>query len=185
MRDTASGTWVKGNTLRPEAQKQALARFVHRYTGDHRPAWVNAHKWKGDQEYPLQFKDDKDWLLNTWFCITKDGSIHDGVDHCESTPTWPQGKGDEDAGEHDSFKLAKSIRKGGEGLKAFTVILKFPDYLEDMAAEAVLQVSSEGIDSAIEEAQRDLMKTYDADNHDDFRVIAVFNGHHEALNLKK
>ena len=62
--------------------------FVHRYTGDHKPAWTK-QEWKDGKSYPLQFKDDQDWLDNTSFPITNKGTIDRKVDHCFSTPTLP------------------------------------------------------------------------------------------------
>ena len=72
---------IKGSKMCPKSQREALARFVHRYTGDHVPAWVTAND-------PLQFKDDKDWLEHTLFWVNADGSLGDNKD-CESSPTWP------------------------------------------------------------------------------------------------
>lgn len=80
--------WVKGSDLDWTEQQSALRRFVHRYTGNHRPAWSRA-EWKDGKEYPLQFADDADWLANTRFAVTKSGKLHRGVRHCESNPTWP------------------------------------------------------------------------------------------------
>jgi len=57
--------------------------FVHRYTGEHTPQWVKQNP------APLHFKDDADWLNNTYFEITKKGELSRKVNSCESTPTWP------------------------------------------------------------------------------------------------
>lgn len=68
-------------------EKQAVLRsYVYRYTGDHRPGWAKP-------DSPVQFKDDADWLANTKFAVTKAGGLDKRVNHCESNPTWPNGKG--------------------------------------------------------------------------------------------
>lgn len=79
---------VKGSDLRPEVQRDALNRFVHRYTGDHKPAWAN-RIWKDLKPYPLQFKDDTDWLANTLFWVKADGTLSNRHSFCYSSPTWP------------------------------------------------------------------------------------------------
>lgn len=73
---------MPGNKLTDEARRNALARFVHRYTRDHKPSWVA-------KETPVQFASDADWLAHTLFWVRKDGSIAERPSHCESTPTWP------------------------------------------------------------------------------------------------
>jgi len=42
--------------------------------------------------YPLQFKDDADWLENSYFAITKSGKFAVKPSHCNSHPSWPNGK---------------------------------------------------------------------------------------------
>jgi hypothetical protein len=79
---------LRGDQLSPDQQREALARFAHRFTGDHRPDWASK-KWKGMADYPLQFKDDRDWLAHTWFAVNKDGRISKRNRNCESWPTWP------------------------------------------------------------------------------------------------
>lgn len=81
---------LKGSELAPDQQREALARFVHRYTGDHTPKWVsNARRAEG-KIYPVQFRDDRDWLANTDFEVTSTGKLRRNND-CFSRPTWPQG----------------------------------------------------------------------------------------------
>lgn len=78
-----------GWELSPDDQRRVKAAFVHRYTGDHIPKWaVNAP----DLIYPVQFKDDNDWLAHTFFAVRKDGSWNPRVSTCEAHPTWPNGK---------------------------------------------------------------------------------------------
>lgn len=75
-----------GSELTPEQQREALNRFIYRYTGNHTPNWVRMSRPKIP---PLQFKDDADWLAHTSFAVNKDGSFNRRKTHCESTPTWP------------------------------------------------------------------------------------------------
>jgi hypothetical protein len=77
-----------GSELRPEVQQDCLQRFVHRFTGDHHPLWARAKRPDGT-DYPLQFKDDADWLAHTTFAVKADGTLHNGVKTCNSAPTWP------------------------------------------------------------------------------------------------
>ena len=81
--------WETGSNLRPDVQQQCLARFVHRFTHDHKPAWTR-QPWKDGKPYPVQFASDADWLANTWFAITTSGDLDGRVKQCESSPTWPE-----------------------------------------------------------------------------------------------
>jgi len=74
--------------LAPDVQRQALARFVHRFTRTHRPQWA-----RSNPNYMPQFADDSDWLANTRFYVTKAGKLDGRHRYCISTPTWPDGKG--------------------------------------------------------------------------------------------
>lgn len=80
--------YAKGSDLSQHTQAQCKARYVHRYTGDHKPAWVSK-TWKDGRAYPLQFADDADWLAHTWFAVTLLGTLDARVTHCHSEPTWP------------------------------------------------------------------------------------------------
>lgn len=77
----------RGSDLKPDARREALATFVHRYTGDHLPIW-SLKEWKDGKPYPLQFASDADWLANTWFAVKRDGGL-DMRFNCYSCPTWP------------------------------------------------------------------------------------------------
>lgn len=77
-----------GSQLSPSQQSEALARFVHRFTGNHRPAWSREKRPDGTA-YPVQFADDSDWLAHTRFHVTKAGRLSNRHNHCESSPTWP------------------------------------------------------------------------------------------------
>lgn len=79
---------VLGSRLGPYMQSEVKRVFVHRFTGDHRPCWVDKPMPNG-QPYPLQFADDADWLANTYFWMTKRGELCKRTRHCESHPTWP------------------------------------------------------------------------------------------------
>jgi hypothetical protein len=72
-------------------QKDALNRFIHRFTGDHKPLWANKPMNNG-KAYPLQFKDDTEWLNNTMFTVRNDGKLANNVHYCQSNPTFPNGK---------------------------------------------------------------------------------------------
>lgn len=76
---------VPGNELSPEQQARAKRTFVHRYTGDHTPTWATTYI------YPVQFRDDADWLAHTLFSVNKDGSLTRNARYCESSPTFPFG----------------------------------------------------------------------------------------------
>jgi hypothetical protein len=79
---------VLGSQLSTEMQRHALARYVHRFTGDHVPNWVTTEFHRGTR-YPVQFRDDKEWLSNTLFYVTKSGALDVRYSHCESSPTFP------------------------------------------------------------------------------------------------
>ncbi len=76
---------VKGSELPANLQRECLARFIYRSTGDHIPCWHTGR-------YRLQFRDDKDWLENTYFYVTNAGKLAIKPSHCESHPTWPDGR---------------------------------------------------------------------------------------------
>ena len=83
--------YVNGAKLSAALQRDARARYVHRFTGDNRPAWTRAPRACG-RPYPLQFKDDADWLANTVFPVTKAGALAARPGACQSSPTWPNGR---------------------------------------------------------------------------------------------
>lgn len=81
--------YVYGNDLTATMQQYVKAQFLHRFTGDHQPQWVR-EAFKRGKQYPLQFKDDAEWLSNTRFSFTNKGTLAKRSG-CESIPTWPQG----------------------------------------------------------------------------------------------
>lgn len=82
---------IQGSKLDYVDQQHVLAAYVHRFTGQHRPAWAKRPMPSG-KRYKVQFKDDADWLANTKFAVRQDGRLDMRVHRCESTPTWPEGK---------------------------------------------------------------------------------------------
>lgn len=78
---------VLGSLLRRDVQRKCLARFVHRYTRDHKPFWAERVMADG-RPYPVQFRSDLEWLANTRFSVTKSGDLDERVKYCESSPTW-------------------------------------------------------------------------------------------------
>lgn len=84
---------IKGSDMPLHLQEEAKKRFVHRFTGEHKPAW--AYKPFKDEQgnltsYPVQFRDDQDWLEHTYFELVKDDSLFNTRNRfCESHPTWP------------------------------------------------------------------------------------------------
>ncbi len=79
---------IPGHQLKESAKREALARYIHRFTGDHRPAWAKDRRPDGSP-YPVQFKDDAEWLANTWFIVRNDGELPRCYRDCQSNPTWP------------------------------------------------------------------------------------------------
>lgn len=88
---------VFGSKLSREDRETALARFTHRFTGEHRPSWAGKLRPDGTRYMP-QFKDDADWLAHTEFHVTKSGKLverygaNNRHDFVISHPTWPFGK---------------------------------------------------------------------------------------------
>jgi hypothetical protein len=81
--------WKKGSELTRAEQAEVLNRFVHRFTGEHKPNWAKAIRVDGSV-YPVQFANDTEWLANTEFrCYAKSGALDRFYGYCESTPTWP------------------------------------------------------------------------------------------------
>lgn len=73
---------VRGTELTKEDQVYVLAAYVHRYTKEHKPKWAQ-------ENTPVQFASDQDWLEHTLFAVKKDGQLDGRVKDCESSPTWP------------------------------------------------------------------------------------------------
>lgn len=68
---------------------QACARYVHRYTMEHVPAWVRTPSPNG-KYYAPQFKTDREWYEKTKF--HGESEIAD-KHHCyTSGESWPMGQ---------------------------------------------------------------------------------------------
>ena len=77
-----------GNLLTAEDKRHVLAAYVHRFTGEYKPKWAR-EPWKNGKPYPVQFRDDADWLANTLFITRGNGRLDLRYQACFSTPTWP------------------------------------------------------------------------------------------------
>lgn len=90
--------YVKGSQLKPEAKREALARFVHRFTMESVPQWSRRAFSQPIVGPPLyyspQYRSDAEWLERTVFAITdKRGDLSKGGQFCYSRDhTWPLGK---------------------------------------------------------------------------------------------
>lgn len=75
-----SPRWMLGSKLNPVAKRAALCKFVHRFTGEHQPSWV-------EDGVPPHHDTDADWLAHTSFAVTLEGYLDERVKHCQSTPS--------------------------------------------------------------------------------------------------
>jgi hypothetical protein len=71
---------ILGSQLEQSEQSKALACFVHRFTAEHVPQWVQ-HSNKKPICY---FASDADWLNHTLFWIRNDGKLSEKHRYCES-----------------------------------------------------------------------------------------------------
>jgi hypothetical protein len=68
---------------------QAKARYVHRFTMDHRPQWA-IERARNGKFYAPQFRSDREWYDNTLF--PGEAHVHPRERHCFTTgQTWPLG----------------------------------------------------------------------------------------------
>lgn len=79
---------LAGNLLSPKDQKTVLAKYVNRYTKDHKPQWAYELCPDGTK-YPVGFESDKEWLEHSLFLTTSKGRLDNRAKWCESHPTWP------------------------------------------------------------------------------------------------
>jgi len=84
----------RGTALHEDDKRHVLAAFVHRFTMERRPQWARGTL------YMPQFRDDADWLANTLFHVRRNGRLDHRFRGCQSTPSWPLGKGCAEAGRH-------------------------------------------------------------------------------------
>ena len=61
-------------------------------------------------------------------------------------------------------------------MNTYTVIALFPDYLQDMAEQAIVAIKADTMADAVSKARLDLTANYEAEDPSDFKVIAVFEG---------
>lgn len=74
---------------RPLTLEQAKARYPHRFTMEHVPAWA-ADKRPDGNYYAPQYETDQEWYERTLF--PGEGHVRITEDHCTSNnPTWPMG----------------------------------------------------------------------------------------------
>lgn len=88
----SAARWILGTELCAVDQVEALGSFVHRFTGMHVPDWARQRMANGKLP-KVQFATDREWLENTRFAVRADGRRDRRVTRCESSPTWPEGKG--------------------------------------------------------------------------------------------
>ena len=87
---------VVGSELPHFVQQDALSSFVHRFTGEHIPAWSKEAAPNG-RFYAPQYRNDQEWLQHTLFAVnTKKDTVclaHGKDVYCQSNnPTWPWGQ---------------------------------------------------------------------------------------------
>lgn len=77
-----------GSQLDAKDRAHVLAAYLHRFTGNHKPAWANEAMPNGES-YKIQFKDDEEWLNHTYFAVNQKGQLNKSCKECRSNPTWP------------------------------------------------------------------------------------------------
>lgn len=75
---------------RPLTFEQACARYVHRYTTQHVPAWARQPAPNG-KFYAPQFRSDREWYEHTRF-YGEEGHIGRRTDCFTTGQTWPLGQ---------------------------------------------------------------------------------------------
>lgn len=83
--------------MRKVSFERAKALYVHRYTMEHVPAWVQCGTLTGDDGVPTfyapQYASDREWYDNTVFPGEPDFPEWQDNWHCYSrNQTWPLGK---------------------------------------------------------------------------------------------
>jgi hypothetical protein len=70
--------------------RDACARYPHRFTMDHVPAWASVERPDGSF-YAPQWASDREWYAATTF--PGEPGLHGNAKHCASGPcTWPLGQ---------------------------------------------------------------------------------------------
>lgn len=89
---TMTMQYAKGSSLKPSAQREALSRFVHRFTMEHVPSWALRPLDDG-RHYAPAYASDREWLACTTFAITKSGDMDQRARFCQSGgQSFPLGK---------------------------------------------------------------------------------------------
>jgi len=66
--------YLLGNELPPALQEEAKSNDKYRFTGEHRPAWIDGSSVSSDvRNGQPQFDDDAQWLANTEFPVAGEG----------------------------------------------------------------------------------------------------------------
>lgn len=75
--------WMPGSSLAPSIQREILAAYIYRHTGEHKPAGATVFNAKPS------YATDAEWLAHTWFAVTADFRRLDRrVKHCRSHDGW-------------------------------------------------------------------------------------------------
>jgi hypothetical protein len=82
---------VLGTQLSPETRQAVLNKVDDRFTCDRVPSWALEPAPNG-KYYAPHYRDDQEWLANTWFTVNDDGKLSKSVVLCESkAASWPIG----------------------------------------------------------------------------------------------
>lgn len=74
---------IKGKNLTTYQRDLVRRVFVNRFTGEHKPSWVNTRMPNGD-EYKPMYATDNLWIDAHAFYFVKDGSrLMENRKHCE------------------------------------------------------------------------------------------------------
>jgi len=84
-------TEKRGIQLTEAERAIILAQITNRYTGSHMPGWVYDFALKHGQLYPVQFLNDMDFLINSFYPVTAEGKLDLANFACRMNPTFPRG----------------------------------------------------------------------------------------------
>lgn len=74
--------WILGRNLNPKQRERVLAAYLHRFTGEHRPHWVNRTPTAPNGEpYGPTHATDAEYVDTYAFKFTNKGALAGG--HCE------------------------------------------------------------------------------------------------------
>lgn len=85
--------YTLGSLLHPADRAEVLSRLVHRFTGEHVPAWARKPAPNG-RFYAPHYATDAEWLSSTVFRVRKsDRRLDERATSCESrNQTFPFGE---------------------------------------------------------------------------------------------